>query len=97
MHIISKKRLKDFADRHPSAKKAFKIWIDWAANAQWSCPNDVKADDKSADVIANGRMIFNVGGNKFRIVCLMGFLAKRMFVRFVGTHAEYDKIDPETV
>ncbi len=97
MRIISEKAVKTFVEAHPGSRKSMAIWIDLMHAGRWENPAQVKEVFGSADVIPNGRMVFNVGGNKFRIVCLMGFRSKTVFVRFVGTHKEYDSIDATTI
>jgi mRNA interferase HigB len=57
----------------------------------------VKSVFRSADVVAGNRLIFNIGGNKYRLICAVHFRGQRLYVRFIGTHAEYDKIDPSTI
>jgi mRNA interferase HigB len=65
--------------------------------AEWLKPTDVKQTFRSADVLRSGRVIFDIGGNKYRLVTAVHYLGKRVYVRFIGTHAEYDKIDAETI
>ena len=97
MRIISEKTIKNFIEAHPSARKPMSIWIDLIRAGRWENPVQVKEMFGSADIVPNGRMVFDIGGNKFRIVCLMGFMSKTVFVRFVGTHKEYDKIDATSI
>jgi mRNA interferase HigB len=65
--------------------------------ADWSKPTDIKAMFRSADILANDRVVFNIGGNKYRLVVAVHYRGKRIYIRFVGTHAEYDRIDAATV
>lgn len=65
--------------------------------ADWSRPGDVKAMFRSADIVANNRVIFNIGGNKYRLVVAVHYRGNRVFIRFTGSHAEHDEIDPTTV
>jgi mRNA interferase HigB len=65
--------------------------------ADWSRPTDIKEMFGSADILANDRVVFNIGGNKYRLVTAVHYRAKRIYIRFVGTHAEYDRIDAATV
>lgn len=97
MHVIAKKTLRDFTETHPDAKKPIRMWLDIVSKREWQNPAQVKEVFGSADIIKNGRIVFNIGGNNFRIVCGMNFQGQRMFIKFVGTHAEYDKIDANTV
>ena len=65
--------------------------------ADWSKPTDMKAMFRSADILANDRVVFNIGGNKYRLVVAVHYRDKRVYISFVGTHAEYDRIDAATV
>jgi mRNA interferase HigB len=65
--------------------------------ADWSRPTDVKAMFRSADIIANDRVVFTIGGNKYRLVVAVHYRGRRVFVRFIGTHAEYDRVDAATI
>jgi len=65
--------------------------------ANWSKPTDIKAMFRSADVLTGGRVIFNIGGNKYRLVAAVHYRGKRIYVRFIGTHRDYEKIDARTV
>jgi mRNA interferase HigB len=65
--------------------------------ADWSKPTDIKEMFRSADILANDRVVFNIGGNKYRLVVAVHYRGKRVYIRFVGTHPEYDRIDAVTV
>ena len=97
MRVISRKPLREFAGKHPQAKTPLDAWFAEASRARWSSFADVKATYGSADVVAGNRVIFNLGGNKFRLVVKIAYPFQTVFVRFVGTHAEYDRIDAETI
>lgn len=103
MHIIAKSALVKFWEAQPqgkpqiSAKAAMVEWHTTATDAQWNNFADVKATFNTADYVGDGKIVFDVGGNKYRIVGLVGFRTKRIFVLFVGTHAEYDKVDVATL
>ncbi len=99
MRIIARKTLKEFWERSgcQSAKQPLLTWFKETRKSVWKSPADVKRLYGSADFVANNRIIFNIGGNKFRLVIAVKYSAKIVFVRFVGTHREYDEIDPTTV
>ena len=97
MHIISRKPLREFSEKHPPAKTALDTWFSEVSRAEWTSFADVRATYRSADVVAGNRVIFNIGGNKYRLVVKVAYNCGKVFVRFVGTHAEYDKIDATTV
>ncbi|EHN77556.1 hypothetical protein SMCF_2918 [Streptomyces coelicoflavus ZG0656] len=99
MNVIAKSALVKFWEAQPkgkpqdTAKAAMIEWHTAASDADWNNFAELKATFSSADYVVDGKIVFDVGGNKYRIVGLVGFRAKRIFILFVGTHAEYDKID----
>lgn len=97
MHIISRKPLRDFSQKHPLAKTPLDAWFAEVSRAEWARFADIRAAYGSADVVAGNRVIFNIGGNKYRLVVKVAYKCGKVFVRFVGTHAEYDKIDAKTI
>jgi mRNA interferase HigB len=97
MRVVSRKPLREFAVRHPPAKAPLEAWYAEARRADWASFAEVKATYGSADVVAGNRVIFNIGGNKYRLVAKIAYRCRTVYVRFVGTHAEYDQIDAATV
>lgn len=98
MQIISRRTLKLFLERLPQAETSLVIWYARVAKAAWTGPQDVKATfGTTVDFIGDNRLIFDVGGNKFRLIVHVAYPFRRVLIKFVGTHAEYDAIDPETV
>lgn len=97
MHIISRKPLREFSKKHPPAKTPLDTWFADVSRAEWSSFADIRAAYGSADVVAGNRVIFDIGGNKYRLVVKVAYNCGKVFVRFVGTHAEYDKIDAKTI
>lgn len=97
MHVVSKKRLREFAEREPKAKPALDAWYTEAKHATWNTPADVKAKYGSASILKAGRVVFNICGNDYRLVVKINYDFGGVFIRFVGTHHEYDKIDANTV
>ena len=95
MRIISRKTLKDFYETHPDAEQPLLAWYREAKDADWNKPSDIKAKFGSASVLKDKIVIFNIGGNKYRLVVRVFFESHLVYVRFVGTHAEYDAINPE--
>lgn len=93
MRVIALKRLRDFGAKHPNARGPLREWYAFACKAKWATTQDVKHDFASASFVGNNRIVFNVGGNSFRVVVVVLFRASTLYVRFVGTHAEYDRID----
>ena len=97
MHVISIKKLRLFWETHPDAEQALRAWYTVAKHARWRTPADIKTDYRSASFIGNSRVIFNIKGNVYRLIVIVEYQHDVVFVRFVGTHQEYDRIDPETV
>ncbi|HEX3883671.1 MAG TPA: type II toxin-antitoxin system HigB family toxin [Stellaceae bacterium] len=98
MQIIALKRLRLFWERHRQAEMPLRAWYALVATASWERPADVKDQFGTAvDFIFDNRVIFDIGGNKYRLVAHVAYRHKRVLVKFIGTHAEYDRIDPGTI
>jgi mRNA interferase HigB len=97
MIIANKVLLDDFVQTHANAVKPLNKWIEEVRTAQWTRHMDLKKMFPSADYIKNGRYVFNIGGNNYRVVAVVVVVAGVMTIRFVGTHAEYNKIDCATI
>jgi mRNA interferase HigB len=93
MVIISKAKLIEFYSIESKSKEAFLIWYNISLISDWNDFHAIKQTFNSVDDIGNDRFVFNVGGNKYRIVALIHFSTRTMYLRFVGTHKQYDKID----
>ena len=74
-----------------------RAWVSVVKVADWSKPTDIKEMFRSADILANNRVVFNIGGNRYRLVVAVHYRGRRVYIRFVGTHAEYDRIDATSV
>ena len=97
MRVISRGALKEFWEKHPDATDDLRAWFAEARDAAWSTPADVKARYGTASILKGGRVVFNIRGNRYRLVVKINYEFGMVFVRFVGTHTEYDGIDVETV
>jgi mRNA interferase HigB len=99
MQILSKRTLREFWTIYPHAKGPLSAWYSIVSKAIWSKPNDAKEQfGANVDFVGDGRAIFDIGGNKYRLVARIIYAPfYRVMVKFVGTHEEYDKINPETV
>jgi mRNA interferase HigB len=97
MRVIAKKALRVFWDQHPDAEEALKAWHAEASSASWLTPADVKARYGSASILKNGRVVFNICGNKYRLVVKINYRIAIVLVRFIGTHTEYDAINVEEI
>lgn len=97
MRVVAKKTLREFWARFPDAEQPLLAWYREVVNENWSQPADVKAKYKSVSVLKSGRLVFNIKGNDYRLIVKVHYNTKVVFVRFVGTHVEYDAIDAEQV
>ena len=97
MRIFTYKRLREFWERHPDAKLPLLAWYKDAEDADWNTPAAVKSRYPNASVIRNNRVIFNVKGNDYRLVAQINYPYRAVYIRFLGTHAEYDRVDAEEV
>ena len=97
MRVIAVSTLRAFWERNPDAEQPLKAWYEEATNASWSQPADIKAQYRSASVLKNRRVVFNIKGNDYRLIVAMAYKLQIAFVKFVGTHKEYDAVDAETV
>lgn len=97
MRVIALRRLRELWRKHPGAGLPLRSWYAEARRASWQTPAEVKAAYRNASMVANNRIVFNVKGNDYRLVVAVHYNRGLMFVRFVGTHQEYDSIDATTV
>ncbi len=97
MHAVSVKRLRHFWEGHADAQAALRAWYQEAKRASWKSFADIKQRHRSADCLPGNRVVFDIKGNTYRLVVRVHYNAGRIFVRFIGTHAEYDGINAETI
>lgn len=97
MHVISIKKLRNYWLRDRGAEGELKAWYAEAKNAKWKTPSDVKAKYRNASILKAGRVVFNISGNKYRLVVRINYSYNVVYIRFIGTHKEYDKIDAENI
>ena len=97
MRIISRRRLIDFWEVHPDAEQALRAWYGRVDTARWETIADIKSDFPSADYVGNGRFVFNIRGNNYRLVTVIDLTRHGVLIRWVGTHKDYDKIDVKEV
>ena len=100
MRVIAVSTRKAFWTGHPKHQDAEGPTLAWyrdALKADWSKPSDVKAQFGSASILQDGRVVFNIAGNKYRIVVWINYPYRVVYVRFIGTHGQYDAIDPQTI
>lgn len=92
LRVIAKKALVDFYTKHADSKVYLEDWYEKVSEANWQSFSDVKQLFNSVDYVGNDRFVFNIRGNNYRLVALILFIPKRVYIRFVGTHSEYDTI-----
>ena len=97
MRIFTEKPLKEYADRHPEAKTAIQDWIRKVNESKWQTFADIKRTFNSVDYVGNQHYVFNIKGNDYRLVVVVQFRPQFVYIRFIGTHAEYDRIDCSTI
>ena len=98
MQIIAKRVLRKFWEAHNQAEAPLKAWYALVDKADWSGPQDVKDGfGTTVDFVSDNRIIFDIGGNKYRLIVHVAYRFKRVLIKFVGTHEEYNRINPETV
>ena len=92
MHVISRKMLSEFWAVHPDSEQHLKSWFKEADSSVWATPSDIKEKYSTASFLGNNRVVFNICGNKYRLIAFVKYEFRTVFIRFVGTHAEYDRI-----
>lgn len=94
VHLIKEKTIRKFVGLNSNAKVSFNDWLWKCKNANWHKPGDIKNTYGSADILGNGRVVFNIGGNKYRMIARCGFdeTEVHLFICWIGTHADYDKL-----
>lgn len=99
MRVIAKSTLRRFWEQvgYGDARGPLESWHEEAVKATWSSPQAIKSTYRTASICGNNRVVFNIGGNKYRLVVEMQYRAGIAWIKFIGTHAQYDKIDVETV
>ena len=92
MRIFTEQALKEYAETHPDAKVALQEWTTIVKKSEWTCFADVKKTFNSVDNVGNQHYVFNIKGNSYRLIVVIKFTIKFIYIRFIGTQAEYDKI-----
>jgi mRNA interferase HigB len=96
-NIISIKNLVEFYENHPNSKTSLQYWIMVTKHSVWQKASDVLQDFPNADPVKNNRMVFDIAGNKYRLIVQLSYPRQWVFIKFIGTHAEYNHIDAATV
>jgi mRNA interferase HigB len=97
MRIIAKGPLRDFWEACPDAEEPLMAWYREVEKADWSSPAEVKEKYRNASIVGDNRVVFNIKGNDYRLVVRINYRYRVVYIRFIGSHAEYDKIDVEEV
>ncbi len=97
MRVIAKKILRDFWESHSDSEQQLKAWYQETPKAEWSGPKQVKLEYPSASFLADNRVVFNIKGNHYRLIVRINYDYQMVWIRFIGTHAEYDKINAKTI
>lgn len=97
MRIIAISHLKAFWEKYPDAEQPLLAWVDEAKKAVWSSPADVKEQFRNASILKGRRVVFNIKGNDYRLVAAVAYRFGAVYIKFIGTHKQYDAIDANTV
>ena len=97
MRVVARSTLRSFWERHPDAEQPLRAWYSEAERAEWRTPGGIKRDYPSASIVGGNRVVFNICGNKYRLVVKVLYAFGVAYIRFIGKHSDYDKLDVETV
>jgi mRNA interferase HigB len=97
MRVIAKKILREFWEKQTDSEHQLKTWFQDASKANWTSPNDIKSEYPKASILKHSRVVFNICGNKYRLIVQLNYTRQWVFIRFIGTHNDYDRIDAEKI
>ncbi len=97
MKVIAISTLRSFWERQPDSGQPLKAWYDEAKHANWATPQDIRDHYASASFVGSNRVVFNIKGNNYRLIVAIAYRFQAIYIKFIGTHAEYDKVDAVTV
>jgi len=97
MRVIAKKILREFWGKYTDSEQQLKSWYSETSKANWKSPNELKAEYTKVSILKSGRAVFNICGNKYRLIVDINYERQWMFIRFIGTHDEYDKVDADKI
>lgn len=97
MRVVAKRTLREFWEINPDSEQQLMVWYHEATKADWENPNEIKLQYASASILKNSRVVFNICGNKYRLIVEINFPRKWVFIRFIGTLKEYDKIEANDI
>ncbi len=97
MRVVAKRILRKFWEKHSDSEQQLKTWYKEASKADWLNPSDIKSEYSKASILKSGRVVFNIYGNKYRLIVDINYKRQWVFIRFIGTHTDYDKIDANKI
>ena len=97
MRVIAVTNIRQFCVQHPQAAPALKAWVEEARSASWKTPQDIKKRYGSASFLGRNRVVFNIKGNEYRLVAAVAYQFEAVYIKFIGTHRQYDAIDAQTI
>ena len=97
LRVIAKKVLREFWEKHSDCEQQLKAWFQETSKTEWTNPNEIKVEYPCASIISNNRIVFNIKGSKYRLIVKINFDYQMVWIRFIGTHSEYDKVNAKTI
>jgi len=97
MRIIAKKIPREFWEKYSDSEEQLKTWYKEASKAKWRSPNDIRNEYPKVSILKSGRVVFNICGNRYRLITKINYLQQWVFVRFIGTHNDYDNINADEI
>ena len=97
MRVIAKKILRKFWEKHSDSEQQLKTWYKEASKAHWTDPSEIKSEYSKASILKSGRVVFNICGSKYRLIVDVNYERQWVFIRFIGTHTDYGKIDANKI
>ena len=97
MRVIAKNVLREFWEKHSDCEQLLKSWYQEASNAEWKSPNEIRSEYPSVSIISNNRIVFNIKGNNYRLIIKINYAYQIIWIRFIGTHPEYDRINANEI
>ncbi len=97
MRVIAKRALREFWENHADSEQALRAWYQIADKADWATPADVLSEFPRSSIVGSNKIVFKIRGNEYRLIVEVNYKFRRIWIRFIGTHAEYDKVNAERV
>ena len=97
MRVVAKKILREFWEKYSDSEEQLKTWHKEASKAKWISPNDIKSEYPKVSILKSGRVVFNICGNKYRLITQINYIRQWVFIRFIGTQNDYDNINADKI